>query len=119
MGPLEGVRIVELAGIGPAPFCAMLLADMGAEVIRLDRAANVGQDDSRVGGPPGEEYRFNLLARGRRNIAVDLKNKAGADAALRLIDKADALIEGFRPGGMERLGLRPDICLAPHKDVVY
>jgi len=119
MGPLEGVRIVELAGIGPAPFCAMLLADMGAEVIRLDRAANVGHDDSRVGGPPGEEYRFNLLARGRRNIAVDLKNKAGAEAALRLIDKADALIEGFRPGVMERLGLGPDTCLARNKKLVY
>src|SRR5260370_23824292 len=119
MGPLEGVRIVELAGIGPAPFCAMLLADMGAEVIRVDRAANVGHDDSRVGGPPGEEYRFNLLARGRRNIAIDLKNKAGAEAALRLIDKADALIEGFRPGVMERLGLGPDICLARNKKLVY
>src|SRR5947199_3574532 len=119
MGPLDGVRIVELAGIGPAPFCAMLLSDMGAEVIRLDRAANVGHDDSRVGGPPGEEYRFNLLARGRRNIAVDLKNKAGAEAALRLIDKADALIEGFRPGVMERLGLGPDICLARNKKLVY
>jgi alpha-methylacyl-CoA racemase len=119
MGPLEGVRIVELAGIGPAPFCAMLLADMGAEVIRLDRAANVGHDDSRVGGPPGEEYRFNLLARGRRNIALDLKNKAGSEAALRLIDRADALIEGFRPGVMERLGLGPDICLARNKKLVY
>jgi alpha-methylacyl-CoA racemase len=119
MGPLEGVRIVELAGIGPAPFCAMLLSDMGAEVIRLDRAANVGHDDSRVGGPPGEEYRFNLLARGRRNIAIDLKNKAGAEAALRLIDRADALIEGFRPGVMERLGLGPDICLARNKKLVY
>jgi len=119
MGPLEGVRIVELAGIGPAPFCAMLLSDMGAEVIRLDRAANVGHDDSRVGGPPGEEYRFNLLARGRRNIAIDLKRKAGAEAALRLIDKADALIEGFRPGVMERLGLGPDICLARNKKLVY
>jgi alpha-methylacyl-CoA racemase len=119
MGPLEGVKIVELAGIGPAPFCAMLLADMGAEVIRLDRAASVGHDDSRVGGPPGEEYRFNLLARGRRNIAVDLKNKAGAEAALRLIDKADALIEGFRPGVMERLGLGPDTCLARNKKLVY
>ena len=119
MGPLEGVRIVELAGIGPAPFCAMLLADMGAEVIRLDRAANVGHDDSRVGGPPGEEYRFNLLARGRRNIAVDLKNKAGSEAALRLIDKADALIEGFRPGVMERLGLGPDPCLVRNRKLVY
>src|SRR5438067_9564454 len=112
MGPLEGIRIVELAGIGPGPFCAMLLSDMGAEVIRVDRAANVGQDDSRVGGPVGEEHRFNLLARGRRNIAVDLKNPAGVAAVLRLIDRADALIEGFRPGVMERLGLPPALCLA-------
>jgi len=119
MGPLQGVKIVELAGIGPAPFCAMLLSDMGAEVIRLDRAANVGHDDSRVGGPPDEEYRFNLLARGRRNIAIDLKNKTGAETALRLIDRADALIEGFRPGVMERLGLGPDICLARNKKLVY
>jgi len=119
MGPLEGIRIVELAGIGPGPFCAMLLSDMGAEVIRVDRAANVGHDDSRVGGPPGEEYRFNLLARGRRNIAVDLKNKDGVAAVLRLIDRADALVEGFRPGVMERLGLGPDICLARNKRLVY
>ena len=119
MGPLEGVRVVELAGIGPAPFCAMLLSDMGAEVIRVDRASNVGQDDSRVGGPPGEEFRFNLLARGRRNIAVDLKNPAGGAATLRLIDRADALIEGFRPGVMERLGLGPDICLARNPKLVY
>ena len=90
MGPLEGVRVVELAGIGPAPFCAMLLSDMGAEVIRVDRAANVGHDDSRVGGPKGEEYRFNLLARGRRNIAVALKNEAGAAA----IPLADAIALG-------------------------
>ncbi|HEX3881524.1 MAG TPA: CaiB/BaiF CoA-transferase family protein [Stellaceae bacterium] len=119
MGPLEGVRIVELAGIGPGPFCAMLLSDMGAEVIRVDRAANVGHDDSRVGGPPGEEYRFNLLARGRKNIAVDLKNKDGVAAVLRLIERADALIEGFRPGVMERLGLGPDICLARNRRLVY
>jgi alpha-methylacyl-CoA racemase len=119
MGPLEGVRIVELAGIGPAPFCAMLLSDMGAEVIRVDRAANVGHDDSRVGGPTGEEHRFNLLARGRRNIAVDLKNPAGVAAVLRLIDRADALIEGFRPGVMERLGLGPSLCLARNPKLVY
>jgi alpha-methylacyl-CoA racemase len=119
MGPLAGIKIVELAGIGPAPFCAMLLAEMGAEVIRVDRAANVGHDDSRVGGPAGEEYRFNLLARGRRNIAVDLKNKDGQDAVLRLIDQADALIEGFRPGVMERLGLGPDICLKRNPRLVY
>ena len=119
MGPLAGVKIVELAGIGPGPFCAMLLADMGAEVVRVDRAANVGHDDSRVGGPPGEEYRFNLLARGRRNIAVDLKNPDGVAAVLRLIAQADGLIEGFRPGVMERLGLGPDICLARNPRLVY
>jgi len=119
MGPLAGIKIVELAGIGPGPFCAMLLADMGAEVVRVDRAANVGHDDSRVGGPAGEEYRFNLLARGRRNIAVDLKNRDGVDATLRLIDRADALIEGFRPGVMERLGLGPDICLTRNPKLVY
>jgi alpha-methylacyl-CoA racemase len=119
MGPLEGVRIIELAGIGPGPFCAMLLSDMGAEVIRVDRAANVGRDDSRVGGPIGEEHRFNLLARGRRNIAVDLKNPAGVAAVLRLIDRADALIEGFRPGVMERLGLAPKVCLARNPKLVY
>jgi len=115
MGPLEGVKIVELAGIGPAPFCAMLLADMGAEVVRIDRAANVGSDTDR----DGNDARFNLLLRGRRNIAVDLKNKAGQDAVLRLIEQADALIEGFRPGVMERLGLGPDICLARNKRLVY
>jgi alpha-methylacyl-CoA racemase len=115
MGPLEGVRVVELAGIGPGQFCAMLLADMGAEVIRVDRAAMVGRDTDR----DGNDARFNLLARGRRNIAVDLKNPAGVDATLRLIDRADALIEGFRPGVMERLGLGPDLCLARNPKLVY
>ena len=115
MGPLAGVRIVELAGIGPGPFCAMLLSDMGAEVIRVDRAANVGRDIGRE----GEEARFGLLQRGRRNIAVDLKNPAGVEAVLRLIDRADALVEGFRPGVMERLGLGPDICLPRNPKLVY
>src|SRR3984885_3307541 len=115
MGPLAGIKIVELAGIGPGPFCAMLLADMGAEVVRVDRAANVGTDTDR----DGNDARFNLLTRGRRNIAVDLKNKDGVEAVLRLIDQADALVEGFRPGVMERLGLGPDVCLARHKRVVY
>src|SRR5437773_10191709 len=119
MGPLAGVKVVELAGIGPAPFCAMLLSDMGAEVIRVDRAANVGHDDSRVGGPKGEEYRFNLLARGRRNIAVALKNEAGAAATLPLIDRADPLIEGLRPGVMERLAHGPDLCLKRTPKLVY
>src|SRR5258707_2005636 len=115
MGPLEGIRIVELAGIGPGPFCAMLLSDMGAEIIRVDRAAMVGLDTDR----DGNDSRFNLLARGRRNIAVDLKNPAAVDAVLRLIDQADALLEGFRPGVMERLGLGPDLCLARNPKLVY
>src|SRR5947208_13564835 len=115
MGPLEGIRIVELAGIGPGPFCAMLLSDMGAEVIRVDRAAIVGQDTDR----DGNDARYNLLSRGRRNIAVDLKNAAGIDATLRLIERADALLEGFRPGVMERLGLGPDLCLARNPKLVY
>jgi alpha-methylacyl-CoA racemase len=115
MGPLAGIKVVELAGIGPGPFCAMLLADMGAEVVRVDRAANVGLDADR----DGNDARFNLLARSRRNIAVDLKNKAGVDAVLRLVDRADALIEGFRPGVMERLGLGPDVCLKRNAKLVY
>src|SRR6202023_1080057 len=115
MGPLEGIRIVELAGIGPGPFCAMLLSDMGAEIIRVDRAANVGTDTDR----DGNDARFNLLARGRRNIAVDLKNPDGVAATLRLVDRADALIEGFRPGVMERLGLGPEICLERNPRLVY
>src|SRR5215213_5231209 len=115
MGPLAGVKIVELAGIGPAPFCAMLLSDMGAEVIRVDRAANVGRDIGRE----GEDPRFALLQRGRRSIAVDLKNPAAVEAVSRLIDRADALIEGFRPGVMERLGLGPDLCLERNPKLVY
>src|SRR6202035_1609933 len=99
----------------PGPFCAMLLSDMGAEVIRVDRAAMVGQDTDR----DGNDSRFNLLARGRRNIAVDLKTPAAVDAVWRLIDQADALLEGFRPGVMERLGLGPDLCLARNPKLVY
>ena len=112
MGPLEGVKIVELAGIGPGPFCCMLLADMGAEVIRVDRAANVGKGK-------GDEHRFDLRNRGRRNIAIDLKTPEGVVAVLRLIDQADAVIEGFRPGVMERLGLGPDLCLKRNPKLVY
>ncbi|MCI0582483.1 MAG: CoA transferase, partial [Chloroflexi bacterium] len=111
-GPLNGVRIIELAGIGPGPFAAMLLSDMGAEVIRVDRASNVsGGDPSR---PP-----FDPLARGRRSIGVDLKNPDGVETILRLVEKADALIEGFRPGVTERLGLGPDECLARNPKLVY
>jgi alpha-methylacyl-CoA racemase len=102
MGPLAGFRIIEMAGIGPAPFAATLLADMGAEVIRVDRreAADLGL--------PGREPKYDVLHRGRRSLAVDLKTEAGRAIVRKLAAKADALIEGFRPGVLERLGLAPE-----------
>ena len=111
MGPLKGVKVVEFAGIGPGPMCCMLLADMGAEVIRVDRAASVGKD--------AMEPRFNTLLRGRMNVAVDLKSADGVETALQLCDQADILIEGFRPGVMERLGLGPDVVLGRNPRMVY
>src|SRR5512134_2171824 len=111
-GPLEGIRIVEIAGIGPGPFCGMMLADLGADVLRVDRA-----EAARFPRRPGPN--FDFLARGRRSVAVDLKNPAGVEVVLRLVEKADALIEGFRPGVMERLGLGPDACLARNPRLVY
>jgi alpha-methylacyl-CoA racemase len=112
MGPLQGVRILEIAGIGPGPFAAMMLADMGAEVLRIDRAQNVNPS-------PPKEPNFDLLNRGRRSIGVDLKNEQGIDTVLKLVEKADALIEGFRPGVMERLGLGPDVCLKRNPRLVF
>jgi alpha-methylacyl-CoA racemase len=111
-GPLAGIRVVEMEGIGPAPFCAMMLSDMGADVLRVDRteAADLG-----LAGDP----RANLLARGRRSVAVDLKRPEGVGVVKRLAREADALIEGFRPGVMERLGLGPDECLALNPRLVY
>lgn len=111
-GPLAGLRVLEFAGIGPAPFCAMLLADMGAEVVRLDRL-----EPSGLGIP--KPARFELMNRGRRSVAIDLKNPEGVALALDLVGKADALIEGFRPGTMERLGLGPEACLARNAKLVY
>ncbi len=111
-GPLVGYKVVELAGIGPNPMCAMMLADMGAEVIRVDRVVDAG-----LGIPM--DPKFSLLDRSRRSIAVDLKQPAGVDVVLRMIEKADALIEGFRPGVTERLGLGPDVCLARNPKLVY
>jgi alpha-methylacyl-CoA racemase len=112
MGPLSGIRILEFAGIGPGPFCAMLLADMGAEVVRIDRAQNAR------GGDPAKPPSDPLL-RGRRSLAVDLKQPQAIEAVLRLVAGADALVEGFRPGVMERLGLGPDVCLARNSRLVY
>ncbi len=113
MGPLAGMKIVELAGIGPVPFCSTLLADMGAQVIRVDRTAPSGL------GISGKNPAFDVLGRGRKSISVDLKNPDGVEAVLRLVEGADALVEGFRPGVAERLGLGPDVCLARNEKLVY
>lgn len=108
MGPLAGIRVIEMAAIGPVPFCAMMLSDMGAEVIRIDRL-----------NQKGSGHRANVLYRGRKSVAVDLKNPRGVAATLRLIDKADVLVEGFRPGVMERLGLGPETCLQRNPRLVF
>ena len=111
-GPLSGFRIIEIAGIGPGPFAAMMLADMGAEVIRVERAGAVR------GAAPDAPHP-DLLRRNRRNIAVDLKHPDGVAVLLDLVEHADALIEGFRPGVMERLGVGPDVCLARQPKLVF
>jgi alpha-methylacyl-CoA racemase len=112
MGVLSGYRIIELAGIGPGPMCAMLLSDMGADVARVDRLADAG-----LGIDAGTK--FNFLNRGRRSIALDLKRPEAIEALLKMVEKADALIEGFRPGVTERLGLGPDVCLKRNPRLVY
>ncbi|MEU2441850.1 CaiB/BaiF CoA-transferase family protein [Streptomyces rubradiris] len=111
-GPLTGVRIVELGGVGPTPFCCMLLSDLGANILRIDRPP--GYD----GGAPVEP-RFNRLHRGRRSAALDLKNEAAIEAVLKLVRHADVVIEGFRPGVAEKLGLGPQECLAANPRLVY
>jgi alpha-methylacyl-CoA racemase len=111
-GPLAGVRVLELAGIGPGPFCGMMLADMGADILRVDRL-----DAGDLGLPL--EPKFDIMARGRRSIALDLKKPQSIEIAQALAAKADVLIEGFRPGVTERLGLGPDACLARNPRLVY
>jgi alpha-methylacyl-CoA racemase len=108
MGPLAGVKIVEFAGIGPGPMCAMLLADLGADILRIDRV-----------DPDQPMFRSNILNRSRRSVSIDLKHPDGIETALKLVDQADGLIEGFRPGVMERLGLGPDVCLARNPKLSY
>ena len=111
MGPLQGIRVVEFAGIGPGPFCGMMLTDMGADVVRIDRKG---------GGTPGiRDPRTDVMNRGRRSIVLDLKNPDDVETALALVERADALIEGLRPGVMERLGLGPDVCQARNPKLVY
>jgi alpha-methylacyl-CoA racemase len=108
-GPLTGLKVIEMVGLGPAPFCAMLLADMGAEVIRVQRP----------GQALGERARFDVLGRGRRVVALDLRQSEGVETLLQLVEGADALIEGFRPGVMERLGLGPEQCLQRNPKLVF
>jgi alpha-methylacyl-CoA racemase len=112
-GPLAGVRVLEMAGIGPGPFCGMLLADMGADVLRVDRieAADLGVGQL--------DPKFDITGRGRRSVALDLKRAESAAIVLSIVEKADALIEGFRPGVMERLGLGPEPCLGRNPRLVY
>lgn len=112
MGPLQGIKVIEIAGIGPGPFAAMALADLGAEVIRVDRAGSVPAT-----APDGPS--LDLLNRGRRSIGVDLKSPEGVATVLRLVESADVLIEGFRPGVAERLGIGPDDCHAVNPRLIY
>jgi alpha-methylacyl-CoA racemase len=112
-GPLDGVRVLEFAGMGPAPFAVMMLSDMGAEVVRIDRLGGT-RPAGQVPNPLP-----NPLHRGRRSVAMDLKNAAAVTAILRLAERADVLVEGFRPGTMERLGLGPDACAAVNPRLVY
>jgi alpha-methylacyl-CoA racemase len=121
MGPLQGVRVLELAGIGPAPFGCMLLSDLGAEVVRVERAAGGGSrvtatDDA---GRADADPRRYVPHRGRRSITLDLKSPAGRDTFLELVEHADVLVEGYRPGVAERLGLGPDECLARNPRLIY
>lgn len=109
-GPLAGYKIIEIAGIGPGPFAAMMLSDMGAEVIRVERVQAVRD---------GVNSNWDVMQRGRKNLAIDLKHADGVETLLQLIEKADALIEGFRPGVMERLGIGPEVCFARNKKLVF
>ena len=108
MGPLKGLKIIEMAGIGPGPFCGMVLADLGAEIIRVDRASAIGTGSKKE---PSN--------RGKKSIAVDLKAKEGVEVVLKLVETADAIFEGFRPGVMERLGIGPEVCMARNGRIVF
>ena len=108
MGPLKGFKIIEMAGIGPGPSCGMILADLGAEIIRVDRASAAGTGS-----------REEPANRGKKSIAVDLKSEDGVEVVLKLVESADAIFEGFSPGVMERLGLGPDICQKRNGKIIF
>ncbi|MBM1143035.1 CoA transferase [Alcanivorax sp. ZXX171] len=108
-GPLTGKRVIEMVGLGPGPFCGMMLADMGAEVVRIDRPG-AGKDGA---------WKYDILSRNRTTVCIDLKKPEGVEAVLKLVENADALIEGFRPGVMEKIGLGPDQCHARNAALVY
>ena len=112
MGPLSGIKVIEFAGLGPGPYGAMLLSDLGADVVRIDRSSNV------VGGDPANPP-TDVLARGRRSVGVDLKHPDGVATVLDLVAAADVVVEGFRPGVMERLGLGPEECMARNPKLIY
>ncbi|MBW2677315.1 MAG: CoA transferase [Deltaproteobacteria bacterium] len=109
MGPLEGVKIIEVGGIGPGPFCGMMLSDMGADIVRIERK----------GGLSLSEPKYDILTRNRRSVFIDLRKPQGVATALKIIEQVDALQEGFRPGVMEKLGLGPDVCLKRNPKLVY
>ncbi|MEH6434599.1 CaiB/BaiF CoA transferase family protein [Massilia sp. DD77] len=113
-GPLQGVKVIEMVGIGPCPFAAMMLADMGADVIRIDRKSAPGEENPY----PTLGTKYDVMARGRRTLALDLKQAAGREALLQMAERADVLLEGYRPGVMERLGLGPDILQARNPNIV-
>ncbi len=114
MGPLAGTKVIEVGGIGPAPFCGMMLADMGADVVLIERKPE------EAGASQGADFsRFSIVHRGKKSIAMDLKQPGAAEAVLRLVRESDLLVEGFRPGVMERLGLGPEACHAVNPRLVY
>jgi alpha-methylacyl-CoA racemase len=121
MGPLSGVKILEIAALGPAPFASMMLADMGAEILRIDRteSAELLRFDRAEDGEGGDVPSLDFLSRGRRSVGLDLKSRAGVELLLKLVEVADVIIEGFRPGVMERLGAGPDVCLERNPRIVY
>ena len=109
MGPLSGVKIIEVGGIGPGPFCGMMLSDMGADIIRVERKGGLSLSDPK----------YDLLTRNRKSISINLRNPQGAETLLKMIEQVDALQEGFRPGVMEKLGIGPDNCLKRNPRLVY